>query len=524
MSDEKRGHVVPRLYTPPLREISPTTSNGDAFILFCKAYLGVELYPWQKWLARHAMELNSDGTHRYRRIIVLVGRQNGKTRFASCLTAWWLFVESNSEPAIDRHAIRDPHDFVITGEAQNMKTALRPYTWLVDRCDPDIKQADASLRVPELVNLTRKVVKKNGDDHIVAKNGAVYEIRAGGSTRGTPAARVLMDEVREQHNWDDWVSTSQTTRSFVNGQLWAISSAGDARSVVLNHIRGEGLEQFRLSTEYGDGYLEADGADPTIGLFEWSAPDDAKPLDEEAMLAANPSIGWSGITLATCRSDYRSMPEHRYRAEVLCQYVPAKTTPYIDPHDYEACLVKEGSYKVAKGARTVWAVDTSADRRYTSIAGAVMCEDGIPLVALVREPRMSMLPVPDEMAALADESGQREVMIQERGCPAMEFAQPFEDRGLTVRRVPGSWFGIATGRLRDAIRDKRVRFLEGQESVALAVSGGITRRYGETDAWDRRASAVDIAPLVACTLALYGLENPVDVPLSAYERRGLMRL
>ena len=518
-SDEGRGHVAPRLFTPPLRELSPTTSNGDAFILFCKAYLGVELYPWQEWLARHAMELNTDGTYRYRRITVLVGRQNGKTLFASCLAAWWLFVESNAEPG------RDPQDFRVLGVAQNLSTAALPYEWVASRCEPaPVNEEDRARTVPALAGLTSKIVKARGSEQIIAKNGARYQIREGSAARGTPAARVLMDEIREQHKWDAWNSTSQTTKSFVNGQLWAITNAGTARSVVLNHIRGEAVQQVQLAREYGAAYVEQEGADPTIGLFEWSAPDDAKPLDESAILAANPSIGWSGLTVEKCRSDYRAMTEQAYRAEVLCQYQPAKASPYIDPRDYEACLVPDGSFKVAPGARTVWAVDTSADRRYTSIAGAVMCEDGVPLVALVREPRMSMLPVPDEVAVLAEESGHREVMIQERGCPAMEFAQPFEDRGLTVRRVPGSWFGIATGRLRDAIRDRRVRFVEGQESVALAIAGGVTRRYGETDAWDRRASAVDIAPLVACTLALYGLENPVDVPLSAYERRGLMRL
>lgn len=515
---EQVGAVEPRIFTPPLRELSPTTSRGDAFIVFCREVLGVELYPWQKWLARHAMELNSDGTYRYRRVLVMVGRQNGKTMFASCLAAWWLFVESHEEPG------RRPDEFKVVGVAQNLPTAALPYQWVSARCEPKpASPEDAARTIPALAALTSRVVKARGSEEIIAKSGARYQIREGKAARGQPAARVLMDEVREQHKWDGWNATSQTTKSFVNGQLWAITNAGNARSVVLQHLRTEALAQAELAGREGEAYAEAEGADPTIGFFEWSAPEDARPLDEDAILAANPSIGYSGLTVAKCRSDYGSMPEADYRAEVLCQYVPAKTTPYIDPKDYAACVVQEGTYKVAEGARTVWAVDTSADRKYTSIAGAVMCEDGIPLVALVREPRLSMLPVPDEMAALAREAGQYEVMLQERGCPAMEFAQPFEDKGLNVRRVPGSWFGIATGRLRDAIRERRVRFVQ-QESIELAVSAGVTRHYGETDAWDRRASAVDIAPLVACTLALYGLENPVDVPLSAYERRGFVSI
>lgn len=508
--------VAARLYTPPLRELTPATSRGDAFIVFCRDVLGVELYPWQKWLARHAMELNADGTYRYRRVVCLVSRQNGKTLFCSALAAWWLFIEAQEEPG------RKPSEFRIVGAAQNLSTAALPYKWLAEKCEPKPATPEDSERViPVLAGLTSRIVKAHGQEEIITKTGASYRIHEGNAARGKPAARVLLDEVREHSKWDGWNAVSQTTKSFVNGQLWAISNAGTAKSVVLNHLRAEGLHQVELAEREGAGYADAEGADATIGFFEWSAPEGCKPLDEAAILAANPSIGHSGLTVAKCRSDYGSMPEANYRAEVLCQYVPVQTTPYIDPKDFAECVVHEDSYTVDPGARTVWAVDTSADRKYTSIAAAVQCSDGVPLVALVRDPSLSMLPIPDEIERLATEAGWTEVMVQERGCPAMEFVGPLEDRGLTVRRVPGSWFGIATGRMRDAIRERRVRFVQ-QEQLELAVSAGVTRHYGETDAWDRRASAVDIAPLVACTLALYGLENPADIPLSAYETRGLM--
>lgn len=511
-----KGFTEPRIYTPPLRELTPETSNGFAFIDFCRDVLGVELYPWQKWLARHAMELNEDGTYRFDRVLVMVARQNGKTTFASCLAAWWLFVEAHIEPR------KRPEQFKVVGIAQNIKTAALPYQWVLERCDPrPPTPEDAERVIPVLGDATSRIVRARGAEEIITKAGARYEVREGTASRGQPAARVLMDEIREHHKWDGWNSVSNTTKDFANGQLWGITNAGEARSVVLNTLREEALTQVELARS--PDYPKMEEADETLGFFEWSAPEDADPLDEDAILAANPSIGYGGITVKKCRASYRSMTEAAYRAETLCQYVPATVTPYIDPKDYEACVVADGSYTVPAGARTVWAVDTSADRKYTSIAGAVMCDDGVPLVALVRDPRLSMVPIPDEVANLAREASQFEVMIQERGCPAMEFVQPLEERGLNVRRVPGSWFGVATGRMRDAIREGRVRFVQ-QESVAAAVSAGVTRHYGETDAWDRRASVVDIAPLVACTLALYGLENPIDVPLSAYETRGLMKL
>jgi hypothetical protein len=54
-----------------------------------------------------------------------------------------------------------------------------------------------------------------------------------------------------------------------------ISNAGDARSVVLNSLRAQALL----------------GDDPRLGIFEWSAPDDAEATDTAALAAANPNLG-----------------------------------------------------------------------------------------------------------------------------------------------------------------------------------------------------------------------------------------
>lgn len=514
MAKKALGATVPRLFTPPLHELTPATSRGYELIAFAENILGMELFPWQKWLATHALELNADGqTYRYRRLLVMVGRQNGKTTFASVLAAWWLFLDALREPG------RTPSDFRVLGVAQNLDIAELPYKTVRGWCDPKPPtEEDANRVLPDLAAETLRVRRVNGQQSIETRRGAIYEVRDGAHSRGKPAARVLMDEVREQTKWTAWNAVSQTTKSYVNGQLWGITNAGKPDAVVLKHMMGEARKQAELAAQLGAGYVDSADADPTLGLFEWSAPEECEPLDTQAILAANPSIGYSGLTVATCKSDYRTMPEADYRAEVLCQYVEAKTTPYINPKLYRECIVPEDSYTIAAGARTVWAVDVSEDRRYTSIAAAVMCDDGIPLVALVDEPRLGMLWLPDELAAKAQDAGHYEVMVQERGCPAMEFRQPLAERGLNVRAVAGSWLGIATGRMRDAIIEKRVRFTQ-QRPIDLAVQAGVTRYYGETHAWDRRASAADIAPLVACTLALYGLENPVDVPLSAYENR-----
>ena len=71
------GSETPRIFTPPLRKLTPKTTLGFAAIEFAEDVCQVTLYPWQKWLLLHALELHPDGGFRFRTIVVLVARQQG---------------------------------------------------------------------------------------------------------------------------------------------------------------------------------------------------------------------------------------------------------------------------------------------------------------------------------------------------------------------------------------------------------------------------------------------------------------
>lgn len=85
IDDDAHGITTPRIFTPPLRELTPATSNGYAVIEFAEKFLHVHLYPWQKWLLIHGLELLPDGSYRFRRVVTEVARQNGKTTVMSVL-------------------------------------------------------------------------------------------------------------------------------------------------------------------------------------------------------------------------------------------------------------------------------------------------------------------------------------------------------------------------------------------------------------------------------------------------------
>ena len=90
------GYTEPRIYTPPLRELTPSTSLGYAACEYAKDVLGKTLYPWQEWALVHMLEiigdLGGDWHFRYRTILVMVSRQCGKTVLSEVLASFFLNV------------------------------------------------------------------------------------------------------------------------------------------------------------------------------------------------------------------------------------------------------------------------------------------------------------------------------------------------------------------------------------------------------------------------------------------------
>src|SRR5882724_11041178 len=84
------GKAEPRLCTPSLRELTRETSYGFEVIDFARE-IGHPLLPWQKTAVVRGGELLPDGRPRFRIVVLLVSRQNGKTELPVVLSAFWQF-------------------------------------------------------------------------------------------------------------------------------------------------------------------------------------------------------------------------------------------------------------------------------------------------------------------------------------------------------------------------------------------------------------------------------------------------
>ena len=495
------GFTVPRVFTKPLAvgvpglcgcgcALSPETSRGFEAVAFAEQFLKVTLYPWERWLLIHLLELNPDGTLRFRKALVIVARQNGKTLIAAVLAAFFLYVDSVRWPQFI-----NPRQFVVVGAAQKLDIAMKPWTQVRQWGGPDDPRIGiAHDRVPVLQAATRMPRTANGETELVTHEGAVYRPRTFDGARGYSSARLILDELRQQYDYEGWSAIEKSATAMYDSMLLAFSNAGTHRSVVLRDVREI-------------AHASVDNPDAQWFVAEWSALPDA-PLDDPAAFAqANPSAGYNpamtiaGLMQTAAEAKNKSVE----RIEVLCQWVTQGVEPYIEPVDWKALHVPPDALVIPKGARTVWGVDVSHDRSTTWVSAAVETEDGRPLVT-VRTKRAGIIWAVEYLEDLAERSGHREVAIQARGCPAAELVAPLEKAGLTVHALDGSTCAIATGRLHDRVRDKGLVLTE-QPDVDIAIEGGLTAKYAENVVWSREKSLpVDIGGVCAETWALYGLE------------------
>lgn len=486
-----KGKTKPRIFTKPLRELTPETSRGYECIKFAEEVLLLRLLRWQKWLLIHMLELNPDGTLRFRKALVIVGRQNGKTLVGAVLAAFWLYVDSARWPHVTYE-----DGFVVVGAAQKLDIALKPW-WKVRRWggpdDPKLVEP-ARERVPLLQANTYLPRMVNGEVELRCHNGAVYLPRTFEGARGHSAVRLLLDELRQQYDYEGWSAIEKAATAQHDSMLVAFSNAGTHRSVVLKGVRKTATRSV---------------SNPNAQWFiaEWSAPPKAKLDDPKAFAQANPSAGYlPGMTIAglmqtTAEAENKAVEQ----IEVLGQWVSAEVQPYIDPLDWQRLQVKPRDIVVSDGARTVWGIDTSHDRSTTWVSAAVFTGSGRPLVT-TRTRRVGNIWAVDYLADLAKESGQYEVALQAQGCPVVELIGPLKKAGLIVHELDRPTCAIATGRVKDRVRDKHL-VLTAQPDIDLAIAGGQATKYAENRLWSReRSSPVDIAGLCAETWALYALE------------------
>lgn len=534
---KRLGCEVPRIWTKPLRPLTPDTSLGFSVIEFAEDVLEVDLLPWQRWLLIHMLELLPDNSLRFRTVIVLVARQNGKSTLSQVLALWFMYVYGVA---------------LVIGTAQDLDVAEEIWQGAVDLAEEN----------EDLAPLVEKVVKVNGKkalelartEGLPNGGGQRYKVKAANrrAGRGLSGDLILLDELREHQSWDAWGAITKTTMARAMALILALSNAGDASSVVLRYLRQMCLKQLVESGEAGlrgeldedlealiqqyaeDGIEDAEayanaGEDDTLAIFEWSAVPGCDVWDREGWAQANPSLGYT-ITERTIASACRTDPEWIFRTEVLCQW-SSGTLEGLYPQDSWDLSADEASRR-AEGAEIALCVEVSADRTTSHVGLASTRADGHRHVEVIASRAgtgwlTGWLTSPERSEAVLS----ARVAAQAKGAPVSSLIPDLaEALGDRLVEMSGTDCAVACGAFYDRVRaaigegeaDAGVRH-RNQPLLNLAAANAVTKPLGDSWVINRTKSPVDAAPLVAVIGADWCLSHgaPEPPPISAYESRRL---
>ena len=253
------------------------------------------------------------------------------------------------------------------------------------------------------------------------------------------------------------------------------------------------------------------GTDRSLAYFEWSADVPLEKLspnvasNPQLWAMANPSMGHM-IPQEYVANEYASMFGDRgFCIERLgvgdWPNTAAGGLKIIDPDLWDLCADTGSTIETP----SCFAFDITPDRSAASIAVAGLRSDGLPHVEVV-EHRRGTRWLPERLAELKSRHRVRSVYCDAYG-PAQSVVQD-----LTAAKVEPTLLNTkemlqACGIFYDAVVDSQTLRHIGQAELDDAVMGATTRTVSDGWLWDRKSASVDLSPLVAATVALWGLKT-----------------
>lgn len=447
------------------------SSAGDEAIELA-AMAGLFLDGAQQFVLRRALGERPDGTWAAPTVAVVCPRQNGKNAITAARELAGLFLLGEK---------------VVVHSAHEQATASEQFRLLQGLMES----------VPEFDRRVLKVVNGKGSEAIELRGGQriLFKTRTSGGARGFSIDCIVFDEAYELP--EAAISALIPTLSArPNTQRWYTSSAVDQQK----HANGTALARQR---ERGIARR------PGIAYFEWSAegedPGQVPPsvLSDPAVWAqANPTLG-DRISFEAVQGECDGeMGAREFAVERLgvgdWPATDGSADQVIDSETW-AALTHVDSAPVGT---VCFAFDVTPDRSASSIAVAGRRSDGLAHVEVI-EHRAGTQWVTARLAALVNKHGSGGVICDARG-PAGSLMAELKAAGVQMKPLTANEHAQACGVLFDAVDQGGLRHL-GTAELTAAIKGAVKRPLGDAWAWSRKSSSVDISPLVACTLALWGV-------------------
>jgi phage terminase large subunit-like protein len=443
--------------------------------------------PWQKQVAAVALEVDPDTQlPAYRTVVLTVPRQSGKSTLIlslflqRCMSEFWKASGRPDGPAPGRQRC--------IYAAQTQKDARQK--WESDY----VADMEAS---PKLAGKF-DVYRGSGRESIRFPNRSSIGITA--NTEKAAHGQVLdMPVVDEAFSLVDdrldqaFVPAMSTRRQ---GQLWIVSTAGTPDSLYLKAKVDKGRELVEAGTTSGLAY------------FEWSAPEDADPDDEEAWARCMPALGHT-IDLSVVRAARQTLSTGEFQRAYLNQWIDRDAGERVISAEHWNRSFDPDS---EVDGRVVLSLDVSRDRDWSCIgmAGHRDNRERVHVQTVAHGPGTDW--VVRELGHLREQVGPRVLVLDAAGPAGSMLPELVADGwelGETLIVTGAREMAQACGAFYDDVVNDRVRHVR-QPELEAAVIAGRKRELLDTWAWGRKASSSDITPLVGVTLAHWALSVKPD--------------
>jgi phage terminase large subunit-like protein len=423
--------------------------------------------PWQSRVANVAYEIDpATGLPAYREIRVTVPRQSGKTSLI-------LVAE------VDRCMNWGPANHVLYA-AQDRNNSRAKWE----------EQSELLSRTP-LAGVF-DVTRGSGRERMLWRSGSFIGITASGeaSGHGQTLDMGVIDEAFAQSDERLVQAFRPAMMTRPTAQLWIISTMGTQESVFLHDRVDDGRARVEAGERSGVAY------------FEWSAGDDDDPDDPKTWWGCMPALGRT-VTEEVIQADHDAMAPDEFARAYLNRRTVAGS-PVIDAALWQSS--RDPTSQVA--GMPCFALDVTPDRSWASIAVAGWRPDRRVHLEVV-EHRPGTDWVAGRLAELDARWSPWPVVI-DPGSPAGSLLIDLAALGVRTETLSARDYAAACGQFYDAVISAVpvIAHLD-QPVLNVAVAGARKRVLGDAWAWARKVGA-DVSPLVAVTLARYGLVKAGD--------------
>lgn len=362
---------------------------------------------------------------------------------------------------------------------------------------------------PELDSQVKRVVRTNGREGIIFRSGQRirFRTRTKGGGRGFTADCLLLDEAMYLPEMV-MGALIPTLSARPNPQVWYTGSAVDQmvhqHGSVFARVRRRGIAQ-----------------DKGVAYFEWSAPYEIDTVgeyldEEEAWQAANPAMGIR-INKEFIQTERRAMDNRTFAVERLGVGDWPTDEDVDEAISWERWRELEDNHSFMLDPICL-AFDVPPARDRCSVIAAGLRPDGLIHFEVANYQRGTGW-VADKIAEWCQRRSVHSVSA-DPASPAASLFRPLEGAGVVVEKIGARDLAAACGLFQSLVEDGKVRHF-GQDELATAVKNAATRPLGDSWAWSRKNSAVDISPLVAATIAVYQASESLS---SVYDERGVVAI